>query len=79
MLNENKFTHYILFATNNRQTGNYCVIVVGTNDEITTGINQTFRYVNNSEINMWAFNGDKQTFGNGNSTGTGTLTISTHS
>lgn len=80
MLNQNKFTHYILFATNNRQTGEYCAIVVGTNDEITTGINQTFRYVNNSETSMLTFDGDEQSVnGWGNSTGTGTLTISTRS
>lgn len=80
MLNQNKFTHYILFATNKRQTGEYCAIVVGTNDEITTGINQTFRYVNNSENSMMAFDGDEHsTQGWGNSTGTGTLTISTRS
>ena len=80
MLNQNKFTHYILFATNNRQTGEYCAIVVGTNDEITTGINQTFRYVNNSETSMYTFDGDEQSVnGWGNSTGTGTLTISTRS
>lgn len=82
MLNQNKFTHYILFATNNKQIGNYCTIVVGTNDEITTGINQTFRYVNNGQNSkiMIAFDGDqKSTEVWGNSTGTGTLTISTHS
>ena len=80
MLNENKFTHYILFATNNRQTGEYCAIVVGTNDEITTGINQTFRYINNNETNMIAFDGDSRSrTGWGNNPGTGTLTISTRS
>ena len=80
MLNQNRFTHYILFATNNRQTGDFCAIVVGTNDEITTGINQTFRYVNNSETSMLAFDGEAQSVnGWGNSTGTGTLTISTRS
>ena len=78
MLNQNKFTHYILFATNNLQTGQYCAIVVGTNDEITTGIDQTFRYVNNDETSMLAFNGDdRYVKGWGNSSGTGTLTIST--
>ena len=80
MLNQNKFTHYILFATNTQQNGDYCAIVVGTNDEITTGINQTFRYVNNSEDNMMAFNGDDRYIkGWGESTGTATLTISTRS
>ena len=79
MLNQNKFTHYILFATNDRQTGDYCAIVVGTNDEITTGINQTFRYVNNSENSMLAFGGIQYVTGWSNSTGTGTLTISTRS
>ena len=79
MLKRNKFKHYILFATNNRQTGDYCAIVVGTNDEITTGINQTFRYVNNSETSMGTFNGVESISGWGNSTGTGTLTISTRS
>ena len=80
VLNQNKFTHYILFATNNLRTGDYCAIVVGTNDEITTGINQTFRYVNNGETSMWAFNGDYHTItGFGNGSGTGTLTISTYS
>ena len=78
MLNQNKFKHYILFATNNLQTGNYCAIVVGTNDEITTGINQTFRYVNNNETSMQTFDGDKRSIkGWCNSPGTGTLTIST--
>lgn len=78
MLNQNKFTHYILFATNTQQNGDYCAIVVGTNDEITTGINQTFRYVNNSETSMMAFNGhSQQDTGWCNSPGTGTLTIST--
>ena len=80
MLNQNKFTHYILFATNNRQTGHYCAIVVGTNDEITTGINQTFRYVNNSGTSMMTFDGaERSVEGYGSSTGTGTLTISTNS
>ena len=80
MLNENKFTHYILFATNDLQSGEYCAIVVGTNDEITTGINQTFRYVNNNETNMIAFDGDRRSrTGWGNNPGTGTLTISTRS
>ena len=80
MLNQNKFKHYILFASNPRQTGDYSAIVVGTNDEITTGINQTFRYINNSETSMRTFDGDAQSVnGWGNSTGTGTLTISTHS
>lgn len=80
MLNQNKFTHYILFATNDRQIGEYCAIVVGTNDEITTGIDQTFRYVNNSEPSMMAFAGpDRVIQGYGNSTGTATLTISTRS
>ena len=80
MLNQNKFKHYILFATNNKQTGDYCAIVVGTNDKITTGINQTFRYVSNSEPSMYAFDGNNRSIqGYGNSTGTGTLTISTHS
>lgn len=80
MLNQNKFKHYILFATNVKKNGDYCAIIVGTNDEITTGINQTFRYVNNSENNMLAFNGDEHsTQGWCNSTGTGTLTISEQS
>lgn len=80
MLNQNKFTHYILFATNNQKTGNYCAIVVGTNDEITTGLNQTFRYVNNSEANMMAFDGDDRYIkGWGDSASTATLTISTPS
>lgn len=82
MLNQNKFTHYILFATNKLKVENYCycAIVVGTNDEITTGINQTFRYVNNSDTSMKAFDGDNhQVDGLGISHGTGTLTISTPS
>lgn len=80
MLNQNKFTHYILFATNTQQNGDYCAIVVGTNDEITTGINQTFRYVNNNETSMVGFNGhDRHVEGWGDSTSTTTLTISTRS
>ena len=80
MLNQNKFTHYILFATNNQETGHFCAILVGTNDEITTGINQTFRYVNNSETSMLTFDGDNRSItGWGSNPGTGTLTISTRS
>lgn len=80
MLNQNKFTHYILFATNNRKTGDYCAIVVGTNEEITTGINQTFHYVNNNDDSMMAFDGnDRSIHGWGSNPGTGTLTISTRS
>lgn len=79
-LNQNRFTHYILFATNDKKPGDYCAIVVGTNEEITTGINQKFTYVNNGENSMYAFDGvDHSTNGWGNSTGTGTLTISTRS
>ena len=78
MLNENKFTHYILFARNRLDTEEYCAIVVGTNDEITTGINQAFRYVNNSEPSMIAFDGGHNSrTGWCNNPGTGTLTIST--
>ena len=78
MLNENKFTHYILFANNHLQTVKYCAIVVGTNDEITTGINQAFRYVNNIKTSMIAFDGDHiSRTGWCNSPGTGTLTIYT--
>lgn len=80
MLSLAKFTHYILFATDVQQQGKYCAIVVGTNEEITTGINQTFRYVNNSDVSMVAFDGeDRQLEGFGIKTGTGTLTISTRS
>lgn len=80
MLSQAKFTHYILFATDVRQEGNYCAIVVGTNEEITTGINQTFRYISNNETSMMTFDGDKHTVhGFGNITNTGTLTISTRS
>ena len=78
MLNENKFTHYILFARNRLVTEEYCAIVVGTNEEITTGINQTFHYVNNSEPSMIAFDGiHNSRTGWCNNPGTGTLIIST--
>ena len=75
MLNQDKFTHYILFATHLQQEGDYCAIVVGTNEEITTGINQTFHYVNNNN-NMLTFNGSNRSIsGWVISPGTGTLTI----
>lgn len=78
MLRQDRFTHYILFATDVQQEGDYCAIVVGTNEEITTGINQTFRYVNNNDVSMMTFDGDKRTIqGFGDSNSTGTLTIST--
>ena len=80
MLNQAEFTHYILFATDVQQEGNYCAIVVGTNEEITTGINQTFHYVNNNNKNMITFDGSKRSIhGWANNPGTGTLTISTRS
>ena len=80
MLNQAEFTHYILFATDVQQEGNYCAIVVGTNEEITTGINQTFHYVNNNNESMLTFNGlNRSIHGFGYNPGTGTLTISTRS
>ena len=73
-----KFTHYILFATDVQQEGDYCAIVIGTNEEITTGINQTFRYVHNPNTSMMTFNGSNHSItGYGNSEGAGTLTITT--
>ena len=81
MLNQNKFTHYILFATNPLVPGDYCAIVVGTNEEITTGINQRFRYVNNKNFSMMAYDNvsTESVVGYGISQGTGELTISTRS
>lgn len=80
MLSQSKFTHYILFATDVQQEGDYCAIVVGTNEEITTGINQTFHYIINNETSMLAFDGDKHNVeGYGDITSNGTLTISTRS